>query len=222
MRHGYPILLDLSRRPVLIVGGGAVASRKAAGVLAAGAQDVRAVAPKFVRDFPHEVRQIPGNFAPAHLEGAGLVFAATDSASVNDTVVAESRQRGLLVARAEADENEPADFVSPAVLRFGAVTIAVSAAGSAALAAALRDQLSGCLSDDWINLADALYRLRPTIKSLGLPITRRREIFRALATEKAATVQSSAGIQGLWDWIRSQFPELPATDLSSAVPGSGN
>jgi siroheme synthase (precorrin-2 oxidase/ferrochelatase) len=58
MRQGYPILLDLSRRPVVIIGGGAVASRKAAGVLAAGAQDVRAVAPKFVRDFPEDVRQI--------------------------------------------------------------------------------------------------------------------------------------------------------------------
>ncbi|MGA3068261.1 MAG: NAD(P)-dependent oxidoreductase [Tepidisphaeraceae bacterium] len=221
MRHGYPILLDLSRRSVLIVGGGAVASRKAAGVLAAGATDVRAVAPKFVRDFPPDVRQIVESYTPAHLDGAGLVFAATDSAAVNDSVVAEARKRGLLVGRAEPDESDPADFISPAVLRLGAVTISVSAAGSAALAAALRDQLSGTLSDEWINLADALYRLRPTIKSLGLPIARRREIFRALSTEKAAAIQSTDGIQGLWDWIQCQFPELPQMDFKSPVPGSG-
>jgi siroheme synthase-like protein len=219
MRHGYPILLDLSRRPVVIIGGGTVASRKAAGVLAAGALDVRAVAPKFVRDFPAEVRQIAENFAPAHLDGAGLVFAATDSGTVNDAVVAEARQRGLLVGRADSDDSEPADFVSPAVLRFGAVTVAVSAAGSAALAASLRDRLSGSLSDDWINLADSLYRIRPTIKSLGLPMGRRREIFRAMATESAAEIQGKQGIQGLWDWIRKQYPELPPMDFDAAIPG---
>lgn len=218
MRHGYPILLDLSRRPVVIVGGGTVASRKAAGVLAAGGEDVRAVAPKFVRDFPAGVRQITENYAPAHLDGAGLVFAATDSASVNEAVVAEARQRGILVGRADSDESDPADFASPAVLRFGAVTVAVSAAGSPALAAVLRDRLSGSISNDWINLADALYRLRPTIKSVGLPITRRREIFRTLASEEAADVQSSGGIQGLWDWIRKQYPELPPLELNSPVP----
>src|SRR5580698_5560697 len=106
MRQGYPILLDLSHRPVVIVGGGAVASRKAAGVLAAGARDVRAVAPKFVRDFPGELKKINEDFAPGHLDGAGLVFAATDSQGVNDTVVAEAQKRNILVGRADADEEE--------------------------------------------------------------------------------------------------------------------
>ena len=148
-------------------------------MLAAGAQDVRAVAPKFVRDFPAEVRKINEDFAPAHLDGAGLVFAATDSPAVNDAVVAEARKRNILVGRADSDEEESADFATPAVLRLGAVVVAVSTSGSAALAAALRDRLSGSLSDDWINLAGAMYLLRPKIKSSGLPIGRRREIFRA-------------------------------------------
>jgi siroheme synthase-like protein len=217
MRQGYPILLDLSHRPVVIVGGGAVASRKAAGVLAAGARDVRAVAPKFVRDFPGELKKINEDFAPGHLDGAGLVFAATDSQGVNDTVVAEAQKRNILVGRADADEEETADFVTPAVLRLGAVTVAVAASGSAALAAALRDRLSGALSDDWINLAAALYQLRPTIKTSGLPIGKRREILRALATDEAA-MQNRGGIQQLWDWIRKQFPELPKKELKSSLP----
>jgi siroheme synthase-like protein len=216
MRQGYPILLDLSRRPVVIIGGGAVASRKAAGVLAAGAQNVRAVAPKFAKDFPAEVTKITGDFSPEHLEGAGIVFAATDSPTVNDSVVAEAQKRNILVGRADADDDETADFVAPAVLRLGAVTVAVSASGSPALAAALRDQLSGALTDDWINLAGAMYLLRPAIKASGLPIARRREIFRTLATEEAA-IQNRAGIQELWAWIRKRFPELPKLELNSPV-----
>jgi siroheme synthase-like protein len=132
-------------------------------------------------------------------------------------VVAEAHQRGILVGRADADEDDSSDFVTPAVLRLGAVVVAVSAAGSAALAAALRDRVSGSLSDDWINLAGAMQRLRPTIKSSGLPIGRRREIFKALATDEAAA-QNRDGIQELWDWTRKKFPELPQLELNSSIP----
>jgi siroheme synthase (precorrin-2 oxidase/ferrochelatase) len=113
------------------------------------------------------------------------------------------------VNRADSDEDDPADFTTPAVLRGGAITVAVSASGSPALAAAVRDQLAGNLGDDWINLADALRQLRPRIRSAGLPIARRREIFRALATPQAAQTLATGGISGLCDWIRQQFSELP-------------
>jgi precorrin-2 dehydrogenase/sirohydrochlorin ferrochelatase len=210
MRHVYPILLEMTNRPVTIVGGGAVAARKAAALLAGGATQIRAVAPKFVRDFPEQVQKIADNFAPVHLDGAALVFAATDSAAVNDAVVAEARQRGIWVNRADPDEDDPADFATPAVLRCGAITVAVSASGSPALAAVIRDLLAGSLGNEWINLAEASRELRPRIKSAGLPITKRREIFRDLATPQAAAAVADSGADGLWEWIRNKFPELSA------------
>jgi len=213
MPHGFPIFIDVSNRPAVIIGGGAVAARKASGLLAAGGKHIKAVAPKFIRDFPAEVEKITASFTPEHLEGASLVFAATDSTATNDAVVAEARRRGLSVNRADSDEDDPADFVVPAVLRCGAITVAVSAAGSPALASAIRDQIAGFLGDDWINLADALHHLRPLIKSTGLPIAKRREIFRALATPTAAQMLADGGIAGLCTWIRSQFQELPSLHL---------
>jgi siroheme synthase-like protein len=209
MPHGYPIFLDVSDRLIVIVGGGAVASRKAVGVVAAGARHVRGVAPRFARDFPACVEKIAENFSPRHLDGASLVFAATDSTPTNDAVVAEARQRGIWVNRADADEEQSADFTTPALFRCGAITVAVSAAGSAALAATLRDILSGALTDSWVRLADALKILRPAIKSLGLPIARRREIFRALATADAAAALAQSGLSGLWTWAAAGFPDLP-------------
>jgi siroheme synthase-like protein len=169
----YPLFLDVSHRTVVIVGGGAVAARKASGILAAGGKSVRAVAPKFVREFPNEVEKKVGNFEPSDLDGAGLAFAVTDSAAVNDAVVAESRKRGILVQRADGEESdEPADFISPAILRCGPIIVAVSAGGSPALAAGLRDALAGSVTDEWVNLAEALKQLRPRIKASGLPIAR--------------------------------------------------
>lgn len=216
MPHVYPLFLDVSHRRVVIVGGGAVAARKASGILAAGGQSVRAVAPKFIREFPAQIEKKIANFEPSDLDGAELVFAATDSTPVNDAVVAEARKRGILVQRGDGeDSDEPGDFVSPALLRCGSIVVAVSAGGSPALAAALRDTIAGSVTDDWVNLAEALKQLRPKIRISGLPIARRREIFRALATSDAADILKSGGMCGLADWLIKKFPDLPPLDAAS-------
>ncbi len=221
MSPGYPIFLDVTQRLIVIVGGGAVASRKAQGVIAAGAANVRAVAPAFLSDFPQKVEKIIGNFAPIHLDNAGLVFAATDSSAVNQSVVDEARRRGILANRADIDDEDPADFLTPAVLRCGAITVAVSSKGLPALSANIRDMLAGSLTDDWANLADALGRVRLTIKSSNLPIARRREIFRALSSSQAATILATEGEAGLWAWAKKSFgdflPILPESAKSSPV-----
>ena len=49
-RHAYPLMLDVTDRLVVVVGGGAVAARKVAGLLAAGARRVRVVAPRLHPD----------------------------------------------------------------------------------------------------------------------------------------------------------------------------
>jgi precorrin-2 dehydrogenase / sirohydrochlorin ferrochelatase len=212
----YPLFLDVSRRNIIIIGGGAVAARKASGILAAGGKSVRAVAPKFVREFPQEVEKKVGNFEPADLDGANLAFAVTDSTAVNDAVVAEARKRGILVQRADGEESDdPADFITPAILRTGPIVVAVSAGGSPALAAGLRDALAGIVTDDWVNLAEALKQLRPKIKSSGLPIARRREIFRALATAEASSELAAGGMVRLTQWAEAKFPDFPKGETPS-------
>jgi precorrin-2 dehydrogenase/sirohydrochlorin ferrochelatase len=210
--NGYPIMLDIACRRIVIIGGGAVAARKVSGLLAAGATAIRAIAPKFSREFPASVEQILAEFSPEHLASAELVFAATDSPAVNDAVVAEARHRGILVCRADADDEEPGDFTTPALLRCGAITVTVSAAGSPALAAALRDMLAGSITNDWVNLAEALRKFRPRIKAAGLPIQKRREIFRLLAGADAADLLARDGTQQLWNWARQRFGDLPEVD----------
>jgi precorrin-2 dehydrogenase/sirohydrochlorin ferrochelatase len=114
----------------------------------------------------------------------------------------------------ESEDDDPGDFIVPAVLRCGAITVAVSG-GSPALAAAVRDALAGSISDEWVNLADALRRLRPAIKASGLPIERRRQIFRALASSDAAAALAAGGMGQLWSWARQRFAELPAMQEDS-------
>ena len=195
----------MTGRAVVVVGGGGVAARKAAGVLAAGATDVRAVAPAFAGDFPEAVRRAVKAYEAADLDGADLVFAATDSASVNDAVVADARARRVWASH--AGDGGAGDFVTPARFDRGPVTVTVSA-GSAALAVLVRDGLAERFDPAWARMADAMVTLRPTLRD-GMPEAGRRAVFRDLATEAACGVLVTRGLDGLKEWVRQRHPNAP-------------
>jgi precorrin-2 dehydrogenase / sirohydrochlorin ferrochelatase len=205
----YPLLLDVTRRPVVVVGGGAVAVRKVRGLLDAGAQRVRVVAVAFHEQMPAEIERIAEAFVPDHLEGAELAFAATNDPAANDAVVRECRRRGILVNRADADEEDPGDFATPAVYRHGPLMIGVSAGGAPALAVAVRDALARSLDPRWGRLAEAMQALRPMVRQApNLPIARRREIFHDLASAEALAIVGSGGLEALKQWLVLRYPEL--------------
>jgi len=209
VRHAYPIMLDLSERTIVIVGGGQVAARKARGVIDGGATDVRCVAPTFCDQMPSGVRRLSEPFAPHHLDGAHLVFAATDSPRVNEEVVAEARRRGILACRADADnDGEAGDFATPAVFRAGSVTVAVSAGGSPALAAAIRDDLAGKLRGDHARMGLAMQSLRPVIRRHVADIALRRTIFRDLTGPDAMAILLRGGEESLRAWLIGRYPQL--------------
>jgi precorrin-2 dehydrogenase/sirohydrochlorin ferrochelatase len=205
MRFGYPLMLDVTNRPVVIVGGGAVAVRKVRGLHDAGAADITVVALDCHADLPADVKRVAERYEARHLSGAALVFAATDRREVNDAVVRDCRERRILVQRADNDEQEPGDFSTPAALRQGAVTVTVSA-GSPALAAAIRDGLADRWDARWTKMAEAMQALRPRIvEDPALPPAQRSAILRALATEEALGVLDREGPQGLTSWIEKRI-----------------
>src|SRR5688572_19889213 len=117
-------MLDVTERLVVIIGGGAVAVRKVKTLLEAGATRVRVVSPTFREQMPTQVERVPETYKSRHLDGAGLVYAATDSPDVNDQVVRDAKSRGVLVNRLD-DGFPPGDFVTPAGWRQGEVVLAV-------------------------------------------------------------------------------------------------
>lgn len=204
MRCNYPLLLDVCERPIVIVGGGAVAARKARGLLEAGAGDVTVVAPSFDASMPEGVKRVAARYVPQHLDGAGLVFAATDDSAINSRVVEDAHQRGLLVNRADSDDDQPGDFATPAMLRDDELLITVSAGGSPALAAAIRDAIRSALSPRWAKMVAAMKQLRPRILSSGAPIEVRRAAFRDLALDEAIDLLEQSGIDAVWNWLKER------------------
>ena len=205
------MMLDVTDRMIVIVGGGAVACRKARGLIEAGARNVRAVAPRFDNAMPQAIQLLTQPYHAAHLDAAELVFAATDDPQVNEMVVRDARQRGLLVCRADADDHQPGDFATPARFQSGGVCVSVSASGNPALAVHIRDHLLRQFKPEWGRLADAMAELRPMVLRSAAGAQRRRDIFRDLATDEAVDVVARGGAGALLEWIRTRHPELSPT-----------
>jgi uroporphyrin-III C-methyltransferase / precorrin-2 dehydrogenase / sirohydrochlorin ferrochelatase len=147
-----PIFLRVQNRLAVVVGGGAVAARKAELLLKCGAR-VRLVAPELApgtqellrgHSAAHEMSHLNAAFDARHLEGAALVIAATDSAPLNAQVSLIARSRGIPVN--VADDADTSDFILPAIVDRSPVIVAISSAGtSPVLARRVREQIEALL-----------------------------------------------------------------------------
>lgn len=166
----YPVMLDGTAIVALVVGGGAVATRKVRGLLDAGASvhvvaaDVAAELEALATD-GGRLRVTRAAFAPTHLDGATLVLAATNDAAVNAAVAGEARARGLPVNVADAPDL--GTFVTPAVHRAGDVVVAVSAGGVPAVAGRIRDAVARMIDGRYGAAVRELSSLRRSMLDAG-------------------------------------------------------
>ena len=145
----YPLGLRLAGRRVVVVGGGAVATRRVPALLDAGA-DVLLVAPEIspalqAHADAGRLRWIPRRFAPDDLDDAWLVHVAIDDPAAAATVSAAAEQRRIFCVR--ADDREAATAWTPAVTRHGPVTVAVLGGGDPRRAMTVRDAIRTLLRE---------------------------------------------------------------------------
>ena len=163
----YPVNLVVAGRRCVVVGGGAVAARKADGLAAAGAQ-VTVIAPQVdpsIRDLAG-VTVLEREYRTGDLDGAWLAVAATDDAGVNRSVHADGEAARVWV---NAVDDPPAcSFTLPAVVRQGPVVVAVSTSGySPALAGWIREKVAEQLGPEVALLAEWLSEAREEMKASG-------------------------------------------------------
>lgn len=207
--EGYPIVLDLKDRLIVVVGGGGVALRKVQGLLAASATRIRIIAPAFHPEMPSvaSIERISLAYQSEHLAGASLVFAATDSPKVNDQVVQDAHRIHALVCRADVYEENAGDFHTPAMLRDGELLVTISSGGSPALSALIRDRLHAAIDPNWPKMAGAMKTIRPILKKQLSP-QRRKEAFHELCSDPAMETLAKQGVEGLNRWLAQKYPEL--------------
>ncbi len=141
MTFPYPVFLDLQGVPVLVVGGGVIAFRKATGLADAGAV-ITVVAPEIVPELVQLVADVQRRpYESGEAAHYQLVITATNDAAVNAQVAADAR--AARVWANSADDPQNCSFILPAVARRGLVTVAVSTGGaSPALAGTVRSRIA--------------------------------------------------------------------------------
>ena len=164
MRY-MPIFIDLEAKPVLVVGAGPVALRRARQLLDAGAR-VPVIAPTFVAEF-RELAGVELIERPVQIDDVladyRLVIVATDNQDVNAMISDECAELGILCNR--CDSFAEGSFVCGNVLRRGPVTCATMAGGVPEIARYLNRKIDGLISPALVELASLLVELRPAIKT---------------------------------------------------------
>ncbi|MCW2684277.1 MAG: uroporphyrin-III C-methyltransferase [Blastococcus sp.] len=160
----YPVGLRLLDREVVVVGGGQVAHRRVAGLLAARAR-VTVVSPVLTPALealvaPGEVTWLARPYRPGDLAGAWYAVAATDDPAVNAAVAQEAEQVRVFCAR--ADDRSASSAWTPAVGRLGDLVVGVHGGGDPQRAVGVRDAVLAGLTDG--RIADRASR---TVASAG-------------------------------------------------------
>lgn len=162
MRY-YPVQLDIRGRRCLVVGGGAVGTRKVDGLLSCGAR-VTVVSPQVTQDLRRleaggAITLWEREYATGDLAGMVLVVGATDDEDLNRRVSADAAQLKILCNI--ADRPEKCSFILPAVIQRGDLVITVSTSGkSPALAKKLRQALELQFGEEYAVLLDLLGGIR--------------------------------------------------------------
>jgi precorrin-2 dehydrogenase/sirohydrochlorin ferrochelatase len=167
---GYPLVIDGAAFSSLVVGGGGVGTRKAIGLLDAGAH-VHVVSPEIsslleiAETRKPSLRITRGRYASEHLVGATIVVAATDDSALNARIAREAREAGKLVNVVDAPEL--GNFVTPATHRAGDLIVAVTTGGVPTAAARIRDEICRKLDSRYSTALEELAALRRTLLDAG-------------------------------------------------------
>lgn len=194
----FPLFADLNNRPVLVVGGGAVAARKVSLLLKANAE-VRIVAQKLNAELTALLQQqriiwLGKAFHADQVRSVFFVIAATDDEQLNHRVfvVAESQQKLVNVV----DDQEHCSFIFPSIIDRSPIQVAISSGGAApVLARLLREKLEALLPQHLGAMAEISGKWRHKVKSKLKTITERRRFWESLFNGRFAQLLKNRQIE---------------------------
>ena len=175
----YPINLQISRQPCMVVGGGSVAERKVAALLAAGGV-VTIVSPYLTKLLTLLVEEkaiihIARAYQQGDVNGFFIVICATDNGEVNKLIAEEGMSVGALVNVTDAPEL--GNFSVPSQISHGDLLLTISTGGkSPVLAKRLREELEERYGPEYGIYLELVAKARTQIKK-QLSTAKEREAF---------------------------------------------
>lgn len=186
----FPMFVDLSEKPCLIVGGGKVACRKVKVMLDFGAR-VRVVAKEISQELRYLERTLADSEDPKLMEikrksfeekdcdGMGLVIAATDDKALNHEIAQYCKMQGIMVNA--VDQKEDCSFIFPSYVKEGNLIAAFSSGGNSPLLTQyLKEKEAEILTPFLGDLNEAMGRLRQKVLSEYDEESKRKEVLKEI------------------------------------------
>ena len=186
MSSNYPIMLQLEGKKVVVVGGGRVAERKISGLLVSGARVV-VISPEATEELQElfkagKIEWAERSFCVEDLQGAFLVFAATNDKTVNQLIKESAKPHQLVMM---VDDPNGSDFHLPSVVHRGRLAIAVSTGGaSPTLARKIREELEQEFDEEYEDYLEFLFEKRKWIISEVADPVLKRKLLSAIVSDE--------------------------------------
>lgn len=179
-----PVMLDIKNKSVVVFGGGRVAERRVVKLLASKAR-VKVVSKKFTKNLrkmkagnlkliKKEINE--GNIKD-YIADSDIVLIATNDIELNDLIEEKSKEDRKLVNRAD----KVSDFIIPASLEIGDITIAISTKGkSPAVSKAIKNRIKKIIDKEDVLSMELQEFLREELKTQIKDQERRKRILRGV------------------------------------------
>ncbi|ADL69105.1 precorrin-2 dehydrogenase/sirohydrochlorin ferrochelatase family protein [Thermoanaerobacterium thermosaccharolyticum] len=176
----YPIMLNITNKKCLVIGGGNVAYRKILSLLEFGGT-VTAIAPKFIKDIwelskNNRIELIDRKYQKNDVQNYNLVIVATNDKMLNKEISKECIDNNIPVN--VVDDKELSTFITPSVIRRGDLTISISTNGkSPLLSRRIREMLENVIVEEFCGLISELSSTRVKLKSSSMSLDEKIKLY---------------------------------------------
>ncbi len=194
----FPAFLKLDGKPVLLVGGGAVAARKARLLLDAGAAltivTTETIAAIDALVEARDIRLLRRPFRPSDVDGHWLIVSATGVPEVERAVALAADDRKVFCNA--VDDTDNCSFITPAIIDRSPVVVAISSGGAApVLARRLKSKIESLLPARIGELAALAGRWRTRVASRLHPFASRLRFWERVFEGEVANQVNAGRLQ---------------------------
>jgi precorrin-2 dehydrogenase/sirohydrochlorin ferrochelatase len=216
MSDFYPILLNLKDKKVCVIGGGRVAERKVKNLISTGGQ-IHIISPVITRELldlsdSNSIIWHKKNYETNDINGAWLVFAATNNPEINKKILKDAQTERLFCN--VADSPEDCAFIVPSIIKRGELIVSISTGGNIpALTKKIRERLEIEFPDNYGIYIKFLGQIRKFLKD-NFPPEKRIEMSRALTDAGLLESFLSKDWENLEKFIKNNICEEAVSILS--------
>lgn len=175
----FPFYIDIEKKDILVVGGGAVALRKVE-KLQPFNPVITVVSPEICNEIVKlGVKTVKRVFADSDLDGVFCVISATNNSQVNEHIYRLCSEKNIPVNT--VDDKERCTFIFPALVKENGITAGITTSGkSPVYAKYVKEQLIQLLENINADTVEVLWKYRAAIKASINNEEERKEIFTRL------------------------------------------